>query len=364
MSIVHVISTLNIGGAENFMVQLANEQAKYRSVNVIVLRSTDTARNYANNIDSDIEVFHLKWKKKYSFRQLFQLNALIGSIAPKVVHVHLHNPFYYVFALSVFERKIRYVHTIHSSFSNWKKVLNIVNRLRFLSKNVLHVCLSKTIAKEVNSNYPKLHTAIVTNGIKSYKPTRSKEAIKSFWRSFEIYPEQGYRFLAIGNISDNKNYKLLALSFEAIAKQYPKAMCIQVGKPTDIALTNELKAIAASNLFLAGPKENAADFLAEADALIISSIEEGMPIVALEALSMGVPIITTPAGGMVDIVTNKNGLISQNFEVHSLKKTLLDFLELPTPKRDYLSKNAREAFESKYEIGITENLYKVNYGLE
>lgn len=364
MKIIHIISTLNIGGAENFVVQLANRQAFDNNVQLIVLRSTDNKRNYIKNITSNIRLFQLNWEEKYSLTQFIKLKTLLDKINPEVVHVHLHNPFYYVFAISIFKRKPRYVHTIHSSFKNWKKVLTIVNKLGFLSNDILHVCLSKTIGKDIRRSFPRLKHAVVTNGIKSHTPLRSQEDIKAFWDPYETPLKKGLRFLAIGNISGNKNYSLLAKSFEAIADQYPKAICIQVGNPTDSELTDELLAMNVSNVFFAGPKESAADFLAEADALIISSIQEGMPIVALEALSMGVPIVTTPAGGMVDIIDETNGFISQNFEVSSFHKVILNFLELNASERAILSSNSRKAFENQYEINIAANNYKINYELE
>lgn len=364
MSIVHIISTLNVGGAENFVVQLANKQSEHKPVKVILLRQTNAERNYINALHKEIDLVELNWKKKYSLVQFFELMILLNKINPQVIHAHLHNPFYYVFGIAIFKRKSRYVHTIHSSFKNWSKVLGIVNKLQFLSSNMLQVCLSNAIANDIRTHYPKLSTTVIPNGIKSYRPSRSKENIKAFWKGFETGKNEGFKFLAIGNISDNKNYRLLALTFDELASKYPDIICVQVGNPTDKTLAKELNEIGATNLFLAGPHEHAADFLLDTDALIISSIEEGMPIVALEALSMGVPIITTPAGGMVDVVNENHGLISTNFEVREFKKIILKFLAMNLGERKDMAKNARAAFESNYEISITENRYKVNYGLE
>ncbi|MFS4448977.1 glycosyltransferase family 4 protein [Maribacter sp. 2307UL18-2] len=364
MNVVHIISTLNIGGAENFVVQLANKQVEYCKVTIVSLRCTDDHENYKAALRSEIGHVELDWKPKYNPNQLWQLNKLINKIAPFVIHVHLHNPFYYVFALSFFKRKIKYIHTIHSSFDNWKNVLAIVYKLRRLNNNILHVALSRTIAKSIEEEFPKLRVATVANGIKSHVIQRKNEEIKKIWNGFDISPKEGFRFLAIGNISDNKNYKLLALSFKALAEEYPDAMCIQAGRPTDKVLTQELKEINASNVFLAGPMCNAADLLTEADALVISSIQEGMPIVALEAMSMGVPIITTPAGGMPDIVSTATGLIANNFEVTSFKNTLTKFIQLSHNKKRALATSAKKLFKERYDINIAEQHYKIHYELE
>lgn len=364
MSITHVISTLNIGGAENFVVQLANEQAKTNKVSIVVLGITEEKINYINTIDASVKLFQLKWKKKYSILQFFQLNTLINNLSSEVVHVHLHNPFYYVYGISFFKREVKFVHTLHSSFKNWEKVLSYLNKLRFLNNRVLHVCIAPSILDSVQNSFPKLYTTSIDNGIKVYRIKRSPERIKTLWKSYAIEPQKGFRFLTIGNISGNKNFKLLVQCFEALAKKYPKAMCIQIGKPTDLKLTEEIRKIDAPNVFLAGPHENAADFLLEADALIISSVEEGMPMVALEAMSLGIPIITTPAGGMVDLINGENGLIANNFEVASLKQIVSEYIELPLSIKNKLSIKAKTAFEAKYEIKITQSKYQLSYDME
>ncbi len=364
MKIVHVISTLNIGGAEHFVVQLANEQAKYHRVGLVVLSSTDQHKNYLGKVDTTIEVVQLKWTKKYKMKQLLQFYKLIGKWKPKVVHAHLHNPFYYVFALSFFKGNTTYVHTIHSSFQNWEKTLGRMYKLRFLNNRMLHICLTQSILNEVKEAFPKLRYQVIGNGINAHYPQRNLTTIKDFWNNFPKKPQVGSRLLAIGNICGHKNYKLLALSLESLATTYPGLMCVQVGGQIEADLAFELEEINTPNLFMAGPMENAADFLAEADALIISSRQEGMPIVALEALSMGVPIITTPVGGMADVVNENNGLISENLQVASFKKTIEDFLKMPNDHKRALKVGAQKAFADHYEIGAVQDKYMMSYGLD
>ena len=48
--------------------------------------------------------------------------------------------------------------------------------------------------------------------------------------------------------------------------------------------------------------ESVADYLCNSDAFFLSSTHEGMPISVIEAMSIGLPIICTPAGGLVDMV--------------------------------------------------------------
>jgi len=200
---------------------------------------------------------------------------------------------------------------------------------------------------------------MINNGIKSYHTQREISQIQSFWNSFSIKPTLGKRFLAIGNINKHKNFKMLAQSFIKIHEKYPDAICVHIGNEMDPILTSELKKINAPNLYLAGAKNNAADFLSEADALIVSSIQEGMPMVILEALSMGVPVITTPAGGIKDVIQNTiNGFLINDFKAASLTTAVIKFIELEKRDQEKMRKNARTYFEEYYEIGKVCEIYK------
>ncbi|KAA1244181.1 glycosyltransferase family 4 protein [Aquimarina sp. RZ0] len=359
MRIVHIISTLNIGGAENFVVQLANEQSKFNAVTIIVTGITDLNKNYRSQIHNTITLYELGWTKKYNILQFIRLNSLLKRLMPERIFVHLHNPLYYIYGISFIQRKISYVHTIHSSFDNWKPILKYLNKLRLFNNKILHVCVAPTIYNSLKKNFPKLKTTVIRNGIGEHQLKRESIEIKEFWNSFSIKPKKGKRFLAIGNINRHKNYKLLSLSFDKIYSQYADAMCIQVGNEMDPILARELKKINTPNLFFAGSQNNAADFLLHADALIVSSLQEGMPIVILEALSMGVPIISTPAGGIKDIIVNgENGFITQDFEVSSLTSAILKFIESSNEDKKKMAKNARVCFEQHYEIQKISKIYQ------
>ncbi len=357
MKIIHVISTLNLGGAENFTVQLANAQSTANEVLIITLNTSHKSHSYISKIDSKIKFFELKWKKKYSFKQFIELYRLLKKLKVDLVHVHLHNPFYYVYGASFINNKLKYIHTVHNSFNVWNPILKQLNRLRFINNKILHICLSSSIHEEVKYHFPKLKTTYVENGIAPYQFTRSLEEINDFWNS-RIEPSDSHiRFLIIANNSPFKNLNLLAKVCHILSTTHSQVSCLVIGGASqdDLSLMSD-------NILFAGIQKAAADFIVGADALWITSIEEGMPIVALEALSLGKPIITTPAGGMKDLIKNNvNGFVAQDFTATSFMKSVSNFLKLSEVERTTLSRSAKDSFYSRYTIDSISQSYSNAY---
>jgi glycosyltransferase involved in cell wall biosynthesis len=97
---------------------------------------------------------------------------------------------------------------------------------------------------------------------------------------------------------------------EALAAT-PDVHAVLVGEDieTDGAFRRELEAEAerigvADRVFFAGYRPQAAAELAEVDALVLPSRIEGLPIVVLEAMARGKPVVATPVGGTPELVVD------------------------------------------------------------
>ena len=90
----------------------------------------------------------------------------------------------------------------------------------------------------------------------------------------------------------------------------------------------------------------------------LSSTHEGMPISVIEAMSIGLPIICTPAGGLVDmVIPPKNGFIASNFTTASLSNQLRNFLNSKHSKIEQIKRNNLNDFRDKYSLNKCSNEY-------
>ena len=148
--IVHLIFTLEVGGSENMMIDIANEQAQYADVSIILINNKFSAE-LIRRINPSVNFFSLRREEgnKRSIRFLIKLWTLLLRKRPDVIHCHNHQiirllPFY----------KSRAVLTVHCvkipsmHFARYKKVYSI----------------SEAVAAEVKKR-SGISSTVVTNGI-------------------------------------------------------------------------------------------------------------------------------------------------------------------------------------------------------
>jgi glycosyltransferase involved in cell wall biosynthesis len=117
--------------------------------------------------------------------------------------------------------------------------------------------------------------------------------------------------LGVGSIFSQKGFEYLV---EALALLHKKGMRVHGviagdGEPEDLAALAGRLGIA-PYVHLLGRRSDVPELMYGADVFALSSIDEGLPNVVLEAMSMGTPVAATDAGGTSEIITDgKDGFV-------------------------------------------------------
>lgn len=98
--------------------------------------------------------------------------------------------------------------------------------------------------------------------------------------------------------------------------------------------------------WVSGPEK--ADLLRSADLYVLPSYNEGLPMSLLEAMSFGVPVVSTRVGGIPELVRDRhNGRLIDAGDVASLASALVD-LGLDPLERESMGEAARRTVEETY----------------
>jgi glycosyltransferase involved in cell wall biosynthesis len=158
----------------------------------------------------------------------------------------------------------------------------------------------------------------------------------------------GKVILYIGKLSEKKGVSFLLRAFHTVLEEQPDSTLVIVGTgDLEESLKIEAKTLGISGkVIFAGwkGKESVKKYLHASDVVTIPSIidsrgeTEGLPVVLLEALASGKPVVATRVGGATDIIVNEeNGFLAKPENVQDLALKIGHILEMDT---ETLSKNA------------------------
>ncbi|WP_445002565.1 glycosyltransferase family 4 protein [Exiguobacterium alkaliphilum] len=140
-----------------------------------------------------------------------------------------------------------------------------------------------------------------------------KNPVSEVFLDRPIAPIKRKAVVAVGRLFEQKNFKLLINSFSDISKNFPEYKLEIYGEGH---LRNDLETqISKLNLNdkveLMGLKEDISSYIYDASLFVMSSNYEGFPNALVEAMALGLPVISTdfPTGVAKEIVKEENGII-------------------------------------------------------
>lgn len=131
-----------------------------------------------------------------------------------------------------------------------------------------------------------------------------------------------YDVIYVGRLTYQKNPKRLIRLFEKVVKKLPRVKIGVVGTGDLAEETNALckELNLQNNVELLGFQSNPLKMLHDSKVMVMTSRWEGTPMCALEAMALGVPIVSTPTDGLCDLIDDgKNGYLSDDDDVLALK---------------------------------------------
>lgn len=339
------------GGAEKFLVELSNKLAEDNDVLLCSFKSVDSKMLFPKLLSKHVQLISLNKKTGFDFSIYPKLFKLFKVERPEVVHFHLDATLKYILPLVLFFPNVKFIHTLHSDLNSEKiKIFRQLKMFRFVIKRIQLVCISADIQKDFSRSFPWCKFFMIENGIDFLKETEHINEVKKQIDVLKINQET-LVFTTVGRLDENKNQELLVHAMKNLASMNVILLVVGDDPSANKAYYHKLLNFKANNVFLLGPKENVTDYLRVSDVFITSSLNEGLPISALEALSLGLPVIATPAGGLRSLITHtQNGFINKDFSIQEMLFSIKEFLSLTKSQRQMISRNNQEKFLSTYTI--------------
>ncbi len=353
MKILQITFNLSSGGGERFVVDLSNELSQREDVVLIQIQSNINPANahYLQDLSKKVRYVNLGCNEGMSWGVMCKLYRLIKKEKPNVVNAHC--TLLPIALAAITYRKPCYFHTLHSLAerclgSKWLKPI-----YKYL---YLHRVQPITISETCKESYEKLYllhnSKVIKNGRSPIKITEQHSEVQDGVSRLKLHQDDRV-FIHVARFHPVKNHALLFSTFKQLIEEGQHVILLVVGNGFDghPVFNNEF----CKGIYLLGEKRNVGDYLSCADYFVMSSLKEGLPISLIEAMSMGVIPVSTPAGGVCDVIRNhENGYLSKSHNPDdfyiTVKEAIINSSNVTAEviKKEYISNYSIERCAAEY----------------
>lgn len=359
--VLELIWSFEVGGSERLAGQLAEAFDKARHPVIVC------ATHRGHDVLSErlqargIECIALNSERRGRLGRLwlpFQLWWLIVRRRIAVVHVH------HFFLLPVCYRAVklagaRLVATEHTDFDMKRSLANRRTVGRYCRKtkrlSVIHAGIRDFMVGQLR--VPADQVKVILNGVdtEEFFPAESAQQ-KARLRTTLGLPEKGVLFGWVGRMHPDKDLPTLLAAFGKVKSDGAHLLLVGDGeeRPRVEALVSEQEM---ENITLLGMRSDIPELLRCMDVFVLSSATEGMPLVILEALSTGLPIVSTNVGGIAESLNDASSMLvspGRPLDLALLLQRVADDAQM----RDEMGAAARELAISQYDLSKTTEQYR------
>ena len=305
--VLHFIHGLTMGGAETlvkeYCLKLDKEKFdisvlcfyKYHVPYEKQLEEAGIRITYIDDIENYPEDGAMKYIRKIMLllKRVFYVRKYIRTEKPDVIHTHLSNNTYILFARP--EKGTKIFHTVHSEPEAYWDVSTGGNIDFWASKQLVKkyqmrfIALHELMREKINRMFSVNDTLILNNGIDFARFDRALP--KDEVRKRENIPSDAFVVGHVGRFDENKNHSFLIGIFAEIYQQNPKAYLLMIGNGETLPEIEEklTKAGLEDHSKILSYRTDVPDLLNAMDCFVFPSIYEGLGIVLIEAQKMKLP---------------------------------------------------------------------------
>ena len=295
------------GGVFTYVVDLANELVNEYDMYIAYAVRPQTPVNYKDYFDSRIHLIEVKRfgreiNAKKEFRAVTEVKTIAKEVKPDIIHLHSSKAG--VIGRIAFNGKdIPVFYTPHG-YSFLMENYKPIKRMAF--KIIELICAKRRCITISCSPGEHRETLKLTKRATYVNNAINTTQLQKMIDEVEIH-EHPFTVFTLGRICYQKNPTL----FNKVAEAMPDVKFLWIGEGE---LREELKA---SNIEITGwvEREHALKLSMNADAFMLTSLWEGLPMSLLEAMYMRKPCVVNNVIGNNDVIHNgENGYVCKSVE--------------------------------------------------
>ncbi|MFO0697638.1 MAG: glycosyltransferase [Nitrospira sp.] len=366
VQVVHVISDLDIGGAEVMLAKLVGGMDRTRFTNSVI-SLTDRGQLGERIEASGVTVYTLGMRRGWpSVSALLRLIQLVKSLNPNIVQSWLyHADLLGTLAVKWSSRSLLAwnLRCSDMDLTNYRPLTRWVQRaLAWWSAAPTAVVVNSEAGKREHERlgYRPLRWETIPNGfdVDQFRPDMSVRVMRR--KEWQV-PDDAVVIALVARVDPMKDHGTFLEAARQIAQASDKAFFVLIGKDTETLADTVVSMGLKDRVRLLGYRSDVSRVLPGADLVCLSSaFGEGFPNVLGEAMACEMPCVSTDVGDARRIIAD-TGLIVPPRNPCALSNALIELIDRGPVARAELGRAARRRIISEYSIRKIveryENLY-------
>jgi L-malate glycosyltransferase len=363
IKILHIIKSLGRGGAEMLLPETLkiHDKSRFEFHYIYFLpwkdQMVDSIREAGGKVTCYSASNNIKLLLKYH-----NIIDYCNENAIDVIHCHL--PWAgFVGRLVYNKTKIPVIYTEHNMQERYHIITKKINQLTFNTQS-LALGVSEDVTNSIRKNInPNINVKTLLNGVNTNSFRRNDGLGHEVKQKLGIPGDA----IVLGNVAVFRFQKRLIEwlnVFKKVETVNSNVYGIIVGAgPLEVEIKTELKKLNLHNkVFFPGLETNVKPYLSAIDIFMMSSSFEGLPIALLEAMSMECAIVSTDAGGIKEVIRDKQDGLTCYVNEWTKLSDLCHHLINNSEELDFLKKAARirvlDSFSLENMVDSLEKIYQ------
>jgi glycosyltransferase involved in cell wall biosynthesis len=267
---------------------------------------------------------HLLWRKL--FKQAVE-DYINENGKPDLVHVHVPVKAGLIALWVKRKYNILYLVTEHWAIYHSENRNNLSKRSRLFKQVLKSIIKNSALLTPVSDNLGGLINKNVY--AKPYKVIPNTVNTDFFNYNNQQPPVEKFRFIHVSNLTYQKNAETIVQVFAKLASEMRNIELVIAGPAsTGFAESVSSTGLLNQSIWLMGEisYEQVAEEMKRSHALILFSRYENLPCVVVEALCCGLPVISTPVGGIPEHLNRENSILVESENTNQLADAIIDMV--------------------------------------
>jgi glycosyltransferase involved in cell wall biosynthesis len=349
MRIVFVLTCLGVGGAERQALAVAERmRARGHTVALMTLRP-----ELAEEWPTEIQTIRLDMLRTplSLVRGLAQAREFLREFRPDLVHSHTFHANIFARLLKVLAPALVLISTIHNVYEGGRLRMlayRLTDRFAFCTTAVSEAAARRFIQRKA---VMKAKCLVISNGIDTRE--MAPNGARRNETRVQMESEDHFIWLTAGRMVPAKDYPNLLRAFAKAHRIHAQTQ-LWIAAPEDGLEFRKCRDMAVQlgleqAIRWLGLRRDMPALLDTADAFVLASAWEGMPLALAEAMAMEKPVVATDVGGVRELVGDAGVVVPPGNSV-ALAAAMCDLMQMQLQERQAMGRRARNRILELFSI--------------